>query len=165
MKTSTKRRLALVMSLSLLAALASVSATPAAANELNAAGCQTLLKTTPGIEVDLNDDGNPEFRAPRIYDVVLCSDVTYGYVTYPPTIENCSGVPKSVRCMAVRFTILPAFASAHAGGEICFTIEGSPRQCEPFDSGDSTGHNPRTVCIGYDLDGGHPCDGQLVSLS
>lgn len=161
MKTSVKRRLALMLGFSLAASLSVATAAPAGAAELD---CTTIISTTPGIDVDLNDDGNPEFRAPRIYDVTLCTEITAGYVTYPPTIENCSTAPKSVRCMALRFTILPAWASASVDGNLCFSIEGSGRTCVPLGSGSTIDHRPRTACIGYDLDGGHPCAGSVFTL-
>lgn len=159
MKRTVRTRLAVALSLALLGAVPAMSATPAAADEA-AASCQTLLHTTPGIEVDTNNDGNPEFRAPRIYDVVLCSNVSSGYVAYPPEIENCSTQVKvRVDCMAVRITVLPAYANANANGDVCFSIEGFSRECVPFDSGTLNWREPTVMCIGYDLGGGHPCDG------
>lgn len=161
MKTSVRRRLALVLGAAVVASLSSVTAAPAGAATLD---CTTILDTTPGIEVDADGDGYPDYRAPRIYDVTLCTETAAGFVTYPPTIDNCSTAPKSVRCMAVYVTILPAFAGAHAEGELCFSIEGGGRGCAPFDSGDMAAHRPRTACIGYDLDGGHPCSGSVFTL-
>lgn len=156
MKDSTRRRLAALVGTALLGALTVMPASPAAATK---AACQTLLSTTPAVEVDTNNDGNPEFRAPRIYDVTLCSAASYGYVTHPPTIDNCSSVPRSVECMAVRITVLPAYAGAHAGGEVCASIEGYGRTCLPFDSGSWDYAAPMVMCIGYDLNGGSPCAG------
>lgn len=166
MKTRTKHRLAVVMSLSLLAVLPVMSASPATALEVadTAAICRTVISTTPVIEVDLDNDGNPEFRAPRIYDVTLCADANAAYVTYPPTVENCSPLPKQFTCMAVRITVLPAYVSPSASVEACFTIEGFARQCVPVNSGPWSWTAPRVVCVGYDLNGGHPCDGSVVAV-
>lgn len=163
MKSSIKHRLALAASLALVSAVAVIPSAPAMADEA-APVCDTLLSTTPGIEVDLNNDGNPEYRAPRIYDVTLCSDASYGFVTYAPTIENCSDVPKSVECMAFRVSVLPAYANANANGELCASIEGSGRTCLPFDTGSWDWAAPRVICVGYDLDGGEPCDGGMLAF-
>lgn len=164
MKTSVKRRISLALGLSLVGAIAALPVTPATAVDTTTVSCQTLLSTTPGIEVDLNNDGNPEFRAPRIYDVTLCSEATYGYTTYPPTTESCSDIPKGIDCRAVRITVLPAYAGARAEGEVCASVEGFGRSCLPFDSGTWDWAAPNTICVGYDLGGGHPCDGSLIAF-
>ncbi|MDQ3956741.1 MAG: hypothetical protein M3273_00295 [Actinomycetota bacterium] len=164
MRNPLGRRTALALTLSMLGALA-VAPTTAAAGAVSSPTCKLILQTTPGIEVDTNDDGYPEYRAPRIHDVTLCWEATAGYVTFPPTIENCSAAPKSVRCMAVRISVLPAQVSAHAYAELCFTVEGDyAPTCNHVDSGAIDWTEPRVICIGYDLDGGHPCDGAMFSL-
>lgn len=163
MKRSIKQRLSLVLGVALVGAATVMPVAPASAAD-TAALCRTLVSTTPGIEVDLDNDGYPEYRAPRIYDVTLCAEATYGYVTYPPTVENCSGTPKSVRCMAVRITVLPAYAGASANGELCASIEGNGRHCVPFDTFTWDWTEPRVICVGYDLDGGHPCDGSVLAF-
>ena len=161
MKKSLKRQLAVMLGLAVVASLSIATAAPAGAN---AAGCTTVLNTTPGIEADLDGDGYPDVRAPRIYDVTLCSEHGAGYVVYPPELDNCSDVPKSVRCMAVYITVLPAYAGAYAEGEICFSIEGSGQTCEPFDTGTINHVAPVRMCVGYDLDGGHPCSGNIFAV-
>ncbi|MDQ3956740.1 MAG: hypothetical protein M3273_00290 [Actinomycetota bacterium] len=164
MKETLRRRLALALSLSLVGALAVVSA-PAATADESSRICTVLLETTPGIEVDLDNDGNPEFRAPRIYDVTFCSYSVGRLDTYPPTVENCSEFPKVVRCVAVRVTIMPVDPYVYAEGELCYSVEGGTRECVRvvFD-GPSDIIQQRTVCVGVDLDGGHPCDGSFFSL-
>lgn len=164
MKETLRSRIAAVMAVALVAMLPALSASPAAAADASSPICSTILQTTPGIEVDLDDDGNPEFRAPRIYDVVLCHSSGAQLTTYPPTVENCSDVPKSVECMAVRVTVLPAYANASVSGSLCFSIENFPRACVPFSTPWIDWSEPRTICVGYDLDGGHPCDGSVFSL-
>jgi len=164
MKDALRRRIAASVTVTLVAMLPAFSASPAAAADAASPVCSTILQTTPGIEVDLNDDGNPEFRAPRIYDVVLCYGSASQLVTYPPRLENCSDVPKSVECMAVRITVLPAYANASVSGSLCFSIENMPRACVPFESPTIDYTAPFTMCVGYDLDGGHPCDGSIFSL-
>lgn len=161
MKNATKRRLALMLGLAVAASLSVATAAPSGAAEPT---CSTLLETTPGIEADIDGDGYPDYRAPRIYDVTLCSETGAGYVTYPPTINNCSTVPKSVRCMAVYVTILPAYAGAYAYAELCYSIEGVGRSCEPIETGQTRQPERRTICIGYDLDGGHPCSGTVFTM-
>lgn len=164
MKRSTgRRRVALAAALALVGAVAALPATPAAALDATVS-CRTLLQTTPGVEVDLNGDGNPEFRAPRIYDVTLCSDATYGVVTYPPRTESCSDIPKGLDCRAIYITVLPAYAGARVQGEVCASIEGSGTTCRPFDSGAWDVAAPNVICVGYDLNGGHPCSGSVLSF-
>lgn len=164
MKSSTTRRLAALMGASLLAALV-VSASPAAAADVDTAvTCRTLLSTTPGIEADIDGDGNPDFRAPRIYDVVLCSDASVGYTTHLPWIDNCSEMPKSVRCMAVRIPVLPAYVGAHAEATLCYSIEGLPRECRSLITPIIRWSEPFTMCVGYDLDGGAPCSGSMFAI-
>ena len=159
----TKGRTAFAVALSILASLGAMSA-PAGAIETSPT-CQLLLQTTPAVEVDTNDDGYPEYRAPRIHDVTLCSDATVWHVTYPPTVENCSEYPRSLDCVAVRATIRPASAGGSAYGELCFTIEGNyAPNCQPIDLTVDDGHDPRTICIGFDRNGGHPCDGSMFAL-
>lgn len=166
MKITTKRRIALALGLTLMAPVGAMSASPAGAAEAStAASCRTLLSTTPAIEVDTNNDGYPEYRAPRIHDVTLCTEASYGYVVYPPTTENCSPVPKTFTCMAVRITVLPAYAGASGSAELCFTIEGDwAPQCNDLGVDDGAWTAPRVMCIGYDLGGGHPCDGSVFAL-
>lgn len=162
MKSTVTRRIALA--LSVVSSLALVSAAPAGAAE--APTCQTLLHTTPGIDVDLNDDGYPEYRAPRIHDVELCSDTGAGYVVHTPAIDNCSDVPRSVECMAVRIRVAPVTAGAYATATLCFTIEGFGPSCNTLVDVSTGGDwiQPRVICVGYDLDGGHPCGGSMFAL-
>ena len=161
MKKSLKRKLAVMLGLAVTASLSIATAAPAGAN---AASCTTVLSTTPGIEADLDGDGYPDVRAPRIYDVTLCSEHGAGYVVHTPEIDNCSDVPKSVECMAVYFMVLLAYAGAYAEGEVCFSIEGSGRTCQPFDTGRINYAAPVRMCVGYDLDGGHPCAGSVFAI-
>ena len=164
MKLTLKRRMALTLGLSLVASLGALGASPAGATAESPV-CSVILETTPGIEVDLNDDGYPEYRAPRIYDVTLCQDANAGVTTYPPTVDNCSTLPKRIHCVAVRVTLLPAYPDARVQAELCYTVEGDwAPTCVPVDSGDNGWAAPRTVCIGIDTEGGSPCGGGVVVL-
>lgn len=163
MKTSIKKRISLAAALALVGAMTALPATPAAAVDA-AVSCSTLLHTSPGIEADLDGDGNADVRAPRIHDVTLCSDAAYGVVTYPPRTQSCSDIPKGVDCRAIYITVLPAYAGARVQGELCASIEGQGTSCLPFDSGSWDVSAPIVVCVGYDLGGGHPCSGSVLSF-
>lgn len=160
MKTSLKRRMALMLGLSLAASLSVATAAPAGAAQLD---CTTILNTTPGIEADLDGDGNADVRAPRIYDVTLCSEAGASYVTFPPTTQTCS-YGKYPTCMAVYVSVLPAHVFAGASGELCFSIEGAGRTCEGIATPTWDYAAPRVICIGYDVNGGHPCAGSVFAF-
>ncbi|HEX2295876.1 MAG TPA: hypothetical protein VHN37_11260 [Actinomycetota bacterium] len=125
--------------------------------------CQTLLKSTPTVVADIDGDGRPDAKVPSIFDVTLCTTAEAAYVTYPPRTENCSAGWHPT-CMAVYVTVAPADADADARADLCYTIEGSSRTCHVVMDGDHVGLERRTMCIGYDLNGGHPCSGGTYAV-
>ncbi|MDQ3956743.1 MAG: hypothetical protein M3273_00305 [Actinomycetota bacterium] len=138
--------------------------TPAAAGEIDTtASCVGLAGPTPSAEVDLDNDGNPEVRVPSVTNLKLCvqRDVTV-YYAFPVSIEECK---PNGRCMAF-YVHIGATATVDTGVFLCYTLDGSSSctSADPTPIGITTGET-RTICVGYDLDGGHPCDGQLVSMS
>lgn len=141
--------------------LAALVPSPARATTLV---CQTLLKSTPGARLDLDGDGHPEAQVPALYDVTLCSEAGASYVTYPPTTERCF-VGWHPTCMAVYVTVVPADADAGARGELCYTVEGGGRSCGELETAPVRGPDHQTACIGYDVNGGHPCSGSTLALT
>lgn len=127
--------------------------------------CETLLRSTPTVHADLDGDGYPEYRVPAITNVTLCSDASASYVTYSPRTENCSAGWHPT-CMAVYVTYMPADAQAGARGELCFTLEGSRLpSCRVIQTPPLPQPVHQTACIGYDLNGGHPCSGETLALT
>ena len=150
------------MSLLAAALLAVIVPGPASAADSTPV-CQTVLQSTPGVTADIDGDGYPEYRVPRIYDVVLCSEAGASYVTYPLRTEPCMAGWHPT-CMAVRFNVVPAEADAGASADLCYTIEGLGRSCHSVDTLPVPWPAPQVVCIGYDLNGGHPCGGSVFAL-
>lgn len=142
-------------------AVAAVAAALAPSPARAAATCQTLLQSTPGAKVDLDGDGYPEASVPRILDVTLCSDAGASYVTHEPRLERCF-IGWHPKCIAVYVTVVPASAQAGARADLCYTIEGQTRTCRVVTTPPQPAPIQQTVCIGFDLDGGHPCTGGTV---
>lgn len=152
----TRKRLAPVLCLSLLAGVLAAPAAPAAAADLSL-NCITVLQSTPTLNVDLDNDGNPDVRAPRIYDVKLCSDHTLAGDVHEPRTAPCSAGFK-VTCIEVYVTVLPVSAGAYAEAAVCFSVTGLGQTCIPVPPVQTYGSAPETVCIGIDLEGGpDPC--------
>lgn len=127
--------------------------------------CETLLHSTPTVRADIDGDGYPEYRVPAIQNVTLCSDASASYVTNGPTTENCFAGWHPT-CMAVYVTLMPVDAQAGASGELCFTLEGSRfPTCRVVRTPPLPQPVPQTACIGFDLNGGHPCSGETLALT
>lgn len=123
------------------------------------------MESTPSVRADLDGDGYPEYRVPSIQDVTLCSDAGASYTTSTPRTENCF-VGWHPTCIAVYVTVMPADADAGASGELCFTLEGSIYPtCRRFRTPASPDVITQTACIGFDLNGGHPCSGETLALA
>lgn len=156
MKLPLNRRLALCLGFALVASVGAV-ASPARAEDGTSGRCIPLISTTPGIEVDLDDDGDPDIRAPRIYDVYMCVDADLDTSVHPPKFDNCSPDPKVLTCFTVHVTVLPAYASASGEVQVCYTIEGWWPECSSGAVPGIDWSEPETICIGVDLEGGSPC--------
>lgn len=117
------------------------------------------------MRVDLDGDGYPEYRVPSIQDVTLCSDAAASYVTNAPRTENCF-VGWHPTCMAVYVTLTPVEPQAGASGTLCFTLEGSRiPTCRVVQTPPIQGLPRQTACIGFDLNGQHPCSGESLALT
>lgn len=128
------------------------------------ATCHSLLPAaTPSVVVDADGDGNPDVTVPPVTDVTLCvgADVvlteTPGY-----RAEQCA---EWATCW--RFVIefhLSGYAAA--GMQVCYTAGGvqsctlHPPLRVPLDR-----LRQETICIGVDLAGGRPCDGETVTIT
>lgn len=158
--TFSKRRGAALV-LAAAAVLSLVVASPASAAPLQ---CHVLLYgPTPSVEVDTNNDGNPEVRVQSVSDATLCvgADVV---LTDAPSfwIEPCGEWGSCNRFM-VHYG-LSGYAQTDV--QFCYTLDGS-QICSR-----SLGVTvpiegiiqPGTMCVGYDLGGGRPCSGQMISF-
>lgn len=139
-------------------------ASPASAADVAPGTCHVLLAgPTPAVEVDTNEDGNPEVRVPSVTNVGVClgADVV---LTEVPTIdsEQCGGFAS---CMAFHISIgLRGYVDTDVLfcysldlREICGTTTIAPIPFEPMET--------RRMCVGYDLRGGSPCsNGQLIAF-
>lgn len=156
---SNKRAAALVAAAAVVLPL--VVAVPASASPTT---CQVLLAgPTPSVEVDTNNDGNPEVRVPSVTNVRLCVGADVVLTDQPSfSSEPCSSF---ARCM--RFYVHYGL-SGYAETDVlfCYTVDGSEvcGQTVPirvpinFIQGG-------TMCVGYDLGGGFPCSGgQAISF-
>ena len=127
--------------------------------------CETLLQSTPSVWADLDGDGYPEYRVPAIQNVTLCSDASASYVTNTPRTENCFAVWHPT-CMAVYVTLMPVEPQAGASGQLCFTVEGTRLPtCRTVQTPPVPTLISQTACIGFDLNGGHPCSGETLALT
>ena len=150
----SKRRAAGLV-LAAATALPLMVASPASAE---AANCLVLLQgPTPSAEVDLENDGNPEVRVPSVTDVTLCvgADVV---LTDAPNVwtEPCGELGS---CM--RFLVHYGLSGyAETGASFCYTADGSTICGETRDIRVPLDFLAGgTICVGYDLFGGHPCSG------
>jgi hypothetical protein len=162
MKTNLSRKSSLALVLCIAAAVAMVSPAPAGAEDADDTRvCQVLLAGTPVVTVDEDGDGNPEVTSPRVHDVTLCAGTpNVGIVTYMPTIERCGGL-RLPECVAVRIPVLPVDVSVDPDLTLCFGIDGTTR-CVDADVLVFDISGPQWICIGFDLNGGHPCDGGSI---
>lgn len=127
--------------------------------------CETLLESTPSVNVDLDGNGYPEYRVPSVQNMTLCSDAAASYVTNTPRTENCF-VGWHPTCVAVYVTLMPAEAQAGASGELCFELDSSRFPiCQEVRTPPAPTVFEQTACIGFDASGGHPCSGETLALT
>jgi hypothetical protein len=150
---SKKRAIALVAAAAAVFPL--VFAAPSLAVD-SPASCQTLVQgPTPSVEVDTNNDGNPEVRVPSLRDARLC--VT-GDVTLSDSPSWWSE-PCNWQGTCQRFFIHYGLSGqAEAYAQLCYYLDGF-QTCtnmrpirvpiNPIQGG--------TMCIGVDATGGRPC--------
>lgn len=158
---SKKRAIALVAAAA--AIFPFVVASPSHAN-VAPSTCRTLIAgPTPAVEVDTNNDGNPEVRVPSMTNVRVC---VYGDVTLTDS-PNTWSEPCNSQGTCQRFFVHYGL-SGSAGGSatLCQTIDG--RQTCGYTTPVHVPLNvlaPNTMCIGVDLTGGYPCGGGTAMIS
>lgn len=159
MRTPKKRHTvvaALALAFSALPAAAAISPAHAATQ------CQYFYGPTPSIEIDKENDGNPEVRVPSLSNVSVCASgnaITHGQ---PARVERCDFW--STSCW--RILIHPqAGATIDSAIQVCRAIDGS-YSCSTISQPPWTVMTPDqdTLCIGIDLNGGGPCGGGLNGM-
>lgn len=133
-----------------------VVASPASA----ATRCVMLLAgPTPSVEVDTNNDGNPEVRVPSLSDVTMCTNSDVAVLGTPARVEPCNPFGPITPCWRV---LVHPQAGVSLDGEVllCRAIDQVP-DCSAIDVGPWEYTTPPvdTLCIGIDLHGGKPCSG------
>lgn len=161
--SKTRNALAALLAGALLVP-ALAAATPAVATEDEAVRpiqCIPLPGNTPSVEIDEDDDGNPEHRVPSISNVELCVEDTV--VVTAPTVyaEPCSW---GLGCWAIR---IHAHASLYAdtGLLVCYLAD-DVRSCSTANVAPVSAGTPPVspICIGIDLGGQYPCSGWYLTF-
>ncbi|HEX2295877.1 MAG TPA: hypothetical protein VHN37_11265 [Actinomycetota bacterium] len=158
---SRKRAIALVAAAA--AVFPFVFATPGHAIDA-ASNCRTVVPgPTPSVEIDKDNDGNPEVRVPSLSNVNLC---VWGDVQLDDSpnwwSEPCN---RQGTCQRV-FIHYALSGEASAQAQLCFSVDGVP-SCGtttpiriPLDF-----IKGGTACIGVDAGGGSPCGGGTSFIS
>lgn len=149
-----KKRFTVVAALALAAA-----ALPAASGFAPAQAstyCQGFAGPTPSVEVDINNDQNPEVRVPSLSNVSVCAQADVFVTGNPVRVERCDWM---FNCWAV-YVHLQAGVTVDSGLSLCRAIDGS-YSCANADIGPWSYTTPDmdTICIGIDLNGQYPCSG------
>jgi hypothetical protein len=148
--------------LSLAAVLAATAgAVPAGAAE--APTCIELVRSTPGLDADIDGDGYPDAHVSSYRDVTLCAQ---GDVEIYDSRRILDSQPCSELPGCYRFDVTVGFgASADAGLTLCYSVDWW-RACTGPDPGAvPVGAGPYTMCIGLDINGGYPCgNGQILAF-
>lgn len=147
-----------------LAAAAILAALVPAPAQASTVVCDTILESTPSVRVDLDGDGWPEYRVPSINDVTLCSDAGASYSVSIPRTENCF-VGWHPTCIAVYVDVSPVNAEAGASGELCFRLDNGWPICQTVQTPPLSPLDKQTACIGFDVNGGHPCSGTALAFT
>ena len=160
---SKKRAIALVAAAA--AIFPFVFASPGHAITIDqAATCRTVLAgPTPSVEIDRNNDGNPEVRVPSITNARLCvtADVQLSDSPYWWS-EPCNW---QGTCQRI-FIHYGLSGRATGQAQLCFNLDGLPTcgtttpVTVPIDF-----IGGGTMCIGVDATGGRPCGGGTSYLS
>lgn len=155
---SPKRRHTIVAALvvALSAVPAVTSATPARA----ATRCVMVFAgPSPSVEVDTNNDGNPEYRVPSLSDVTVCSHSSVSLLGTPARVEPCNAFGPITPCW--RVLVHPQAGAEIEGGILLCRAIDQVSTCSTIDVGPWRYMTPpaETLCIGIDLHGGKPCSG------
>jgi hypothetical protein len=156
---SRKRAIALVA-----AAAAIFPFVVAAPSSADAANCQTLVNgPTPSVEVDTNNDGNPEARVPSLSNARVC---VYGDVILYDS-PNSWSEPCDWAGTCQRFYIHYGLdGHAEASAQLCFSLDGrgvcsNMKEIRVPLNAVQGG----TMCIGVDANGGRPCAGGTALIA
>lgn len=124
------------------------------------------MESTPTVRVDVDGDGYPEHQVPTIQNITLCSEASASYVISAPRTENCF-VGWHPTCIAVYVDLMPVDAQAGASAELCAHPERArfPICVDVVTPPGLFETVNQTVCIGFDLSGGHPCSGETLALT
>lgn len=155
-----KTRHALVLSLALVAGSLGIAAPAGAADA--APNCINLLPSTPGLTADIDGDGYPDAQVSSYRDVTLCAQGDVELYDSRPILDTevCG---EWFNCMAFRVTV-DFRGAVDAGLTLCYSVDWW-RSCWGPDPGPvPVGAGLRTICVGYDQYGGHPCSGQMFSF-
>jgi hypothetical protein len=165
-----KRALALVAAAA--AVFPFVVASPSYANDIDitrpvpvASNCRTLLAgPTPSVEVDTNNDGNPEARVPSLTNARLC---VFGDVQLYDS-PNMWSEACNFQGTCQRFFIHYGVDGTVGGSvQLCYYLDGlqTCAQTRPVSVPITSAGG--TMCIGVDAGGGRPCGGgtSVVSFS
>lgn len=160
--TFTAKRYALASLLALVAATMPVvlTATPAHASTY----CEYFYGPTPSVEVDLNDDGNPEVRVPSLSNVSVCAETDVFADTNPVHVEPCAEWFEA-NCWRV-YVHVEAGVHAYNGLTLCRSVDGS-HSCSTVDVGPWDYRSPdmNRICIGIHTGGGSACShGEIVGF-
>lgn len=156
-----KKRLTVVAALAL-----AVAALPAAGGFAPATAstyCEYVSGPTPSVEVDLQNDQNPEVRVPSLSNIAVCAQADVFATGQPVRAEFCEWFVSD--CIRV-YVHLQAGVSAYSGLSVCRAVDGA-YSCSNADVGPWSYTTPDmdTICIGIDLNGGYPCSsGTLIGF-
>lgn len=162
MRTPKKRHTVVAVLALVFAALpAAASLSPAHAAPI----CQPYSGPTPSVEVDTNNDGNPEVRVPSLSNVSICVQTDASLHGNPVRVENCSEW-WGIDCW--RVLIHPqAGVTVDSGVAVCRSVDQGPTVCSNVKVGPWTYWTPDqpTMCIGIHLGGGSACsNGQFFGF-
>lgn len=126
--------------------------------------CRTLLNgPTPSVEVDTNNDGNPEVRVPSLTNARICVFGDVQLYDSPNTWSEACNFQGTCQRFFVHYG---AGGQAGASAQLCYALDGS-QTCgqtvpvvvpiNPVQGG--------TMCIGVDAGGGSPCGGGTSVIS
>ena len=159
---SKKRAIALVAAAAAVFPL--VFATSSQATTVAPVSCRTVFAgPTPSVEVDTNNDGNPEARVPSLTNARLCTTSNVQLDDSPYWwSEPCNW---QGTCQRV-FIHYGLSGSARAQAQLCFSLDGVPACGTTREvSVPINVIGGGTMCIGVDATGGSPCGGGTSYLS
>lgn len=155
-----KKRFTVIAALALAAA-----ALPAAGGFASAQAstyCEYFGGPTPSIEVDLENDQNPEVRVPSLSNVSVCAQADVFVTGNPIRVEPCNW--EFTDCWRVLVHV-QAGVTVDSGLSLCRAIDGA-YSCANADVGPWSYTTPDvdTICIGVDLGGGGACSGGFLGF-